>query len=71
MYGRADAGVSCTIATHQPAATIVRHAEREQLPDPAAEARRSGDEVREAEAGQHEECLELLGEEREARRARR
>ncbi len=43
-----------------------RHAEQDELADAAAEPRRPGDEVDETEAGEHEERLQLLGEEREA-----
>ena len=68
MYGRSAAGVSWTIATHQPdAATIDRRRDAE-LSDPAAQRHRRGEQIDEPERGHHEERLQHLGEEREPTR---
>ena len=72
MYGRLDAGHSCTTATHQPPAASVVRPSSDDVADPAREPRRAREEVDETERGQDEERLHLLGEEAEAdERARR
>ena len=63
---------AATIATHHPpAASVVRPSTHARRRPGVARLRRAGEQVDEPERGQHQERLQLLGEEAESRRARR
>ncbi len=66
MYGRFAAGVSCTIAIHQPAERSIATPPRKSCQNATAKTRRSCKQVDETERGQHDERLQHLGEEAEA-----